>query len=260
MRTATVFAVLGAAAAAGAAGFAIGWFTAGPGMPGPAASVDGAAAPADGTPHAGGKSLAQLRAENAELRAKLSEIERERERLSKDYLQPVLESALHGKPVEGAPQQPDALSMTWKEGVGTLAAASGGMMGRLEESIALLAEMARYGKAGIGFLGRIANDKTASDLERETALQILSYLRDPAALDVLMGFRDTSILELDFPYNLVRGHVAALGTGQIRQHIPALVHQLRTDLGADNFSPERPEVAFLLAAEHGNARDRKSVV
>ncbi len=258
MRFAAVLAVVGTVLAAGAVGFTVGWFAAGSGhASGPAASSASPAEAAPASPPRTPDTLAELRAENAGLRMQLNEISRERERLSKDYLQLVLQSALHGEPASGAGAAPDEVRVIWEEGMASLSGATGGAMGKLEESIALLADMARFGKAGIAFLGRIANDRTAGDQERETALQILSYLRDPAALDVLMGFRDPSILELDFPYDLVRGHVGGLPTQQIRQHIPALVQQLQSDLGADNFSPERPEVALLLATEHNSPEARR---
>ena len=199
---------------------------------------------------------AASREESVKLHARLAVLEEERKSLGRDYLQLALKTAIESS----GPATPAAsinARTRWEKGASEILAKRGGMFGGLEEGIALLLDIAALGEPGMRYLGLVANDGTRPDEERELALQMLARLRHPAAFDILAAFRDDGILELDYPYDLIRGHVASLPTQDIARRIPEMLNRIDSELGANNFSPERVEVLLLLATTHGNPRARQ---
>jgi hypothetical protein len=194
-----------------------------------------------------------LRAEVETLKTKLAQLEGERNKLSRDFLQLAMKQAFDSAGANPSP--PDAVQSHWNNAVQkVLASRTKGMFGGMEEMINLAIEMASYGEAGIKMLGGVINDRTKPAPEREMALQILARLRSREAFEYLVKFRDQDILELDYPYDLIRYQVSSLPTDQIAPQISGIVNQINAELGADNYSPERPEVLLYLAATHNNAQ------
>jgi len=202
-----------------------------------------------------GDRLKALENENAALQAQLAQIHAERQALGRDYLQLAIKYSMESG--DTTPTSQEDIRVYWNHTVTDLLSSDGGMFGRLDETVNLLLKMASFGEPGIRFLGGVANDRNRPAQERVTALQALSYLHHPVALDILLDFRDGTISELDYPYDLIRGQVAALPTSAITARIPGMLDQINMDLGADNFSPERPEVLFLLACVHNDPRARQ---
>ncbi len=188
------------------------------------------------------------------LKQQLEEVSSERETLGRDYLQLALEYSL----AKGGASPASRLEIEtlWNTRLEALLQDSGGMFGGLEEMIALLVEMAAHGEPAIRFMTEVANDNRRSEKERRTALELMSHLRHPAAFDALLDFRDDAIMELDYPYDLVRCQVADLERTQLAHRIPEILGRLNADLGADNFSPERAEVLVLLALRHNEPQAR----
>lgn len=199
--------------------------------------------------------LKALEQENAALQAQLAQIHAERQALSRDYLQLAIKYSMESS--NTIPTSQEDIRVYWNHTVTDLLSSDGGMFGRLDETISLLLKMASFGEPGIRFLGGVANDRNRPAQERVTALQALSYLHHPVALDILLDFRDGTISELDYPYDLIRGQVAALPTSSIAARIPGMLDQINMNLGADNFSPERPAILFLLASVHNDPRARQ---
>lgn len=194
----------------------------------------------------------QLRAENENLREHLEQIETERKALGRDYLQLALKQSFDSAGPNSVPRE--QIRARWDETMSKILSNRGEMFGNLEHTVNLAIEIASYGESGIRFMGDIANDRTKASQERETALQILSRIRHRSAFDFLVNFRDSELTELDYPYDLIRFQVASLPTAQIAGRLPDIVNQIAADLGGDNFSPERAEVLFYLAAIHHDAR------
>jgi len=154
--------------------------------------------------------LKALENENADLRAQLAQIHAERQALGRDYLQLAIKYSMESG--DAIPMSQEDIRVYWNHTVTDLLSSDGGMFGRLDETVNLLLKMASFGEPGIRFLGGVANDRNRPAQERVTALQALSYLHHPVALDILLNFRDESVSELDYPYDLIRGQVAALPT------------------------------------------------
>ena len=121
---------------------------------------------------------------------------------------------------------------------------------RLETIAEMMMELARYSEEGVRFLDGLINDTRVPNKEREAALQMLAHLPHAAAFNALIDFRDGSIMELDYPYDLVMRHIYNLDTAEIAPRIPELLDQIQYELGTDGFTPERPTVLFYLADEH----------
>jgi len=235
---------------------AVGGFAARRAAPGQSPAADLSPPSAEGqAASSSSPSLEDLKKENASLQERLAQIEKERTDLGRDYLQLALKQSLESAPSTAA--APERIRGCWEAGIESMLAGKGGMLGKLEESIALLLDMAAFGEPGIRFLGGVANDPTRPNGEREIALQLLARLRHPAAFNIALDFRDDTIMELDYPYDLIRSHVAGLPTAEIAGRIPQILTQIDAELGADNFSPERPEVLFFLATMHNDARARQ---
>lgn len=194
----------------------------------------------------------KLRDENEQLREQLARIEEERKNLGRDYLQLAMKQSFESAGSKAS--SPEEIRASWEKGMARILAGHGGMFGNLEDTFALAVEIASRGEAGIRFLGSVASDLSKTDKERELALQIMARIRHRTAFDYLLNFRDEKLTELDYPYDLIRLQVASLPTDQIASGIPGILNQINTDLGGDNFSPERAEVLLYLADTHRNAQ------
>ncbi len=198
-------------------------------------------------------SMEELRRENARLQEEIGRMRGGANKEENERLKLVLKQALK-QIAEPREVRNDALGLAWKRGFETLKTARerGGMFAGLDDSLSLASEMARFGAQAPPFLSELVMDGRADMKERETALFVLSHIRDKAALKELTKLRAPDVTELDYPYDLIELQVSSLSTAEVREFIPEINRQIAEELGHGEQAPERTEVLVTLGLVHGD--------